>query len=174
MKFVWMLAIIALLQTVAQSEEVPSVFREALKQKLVIMKDQEVAAHEIEKEPKYYVFYFSAHWCPPCRAFTPSLVEFYNEHPGKGKEFEIIFVSDDKDARAMVTYMKEMEMPWPAVGYAMGPRLWDVRKYRGRGIPCLVVVDHQGKVLSDSYRNGQYVGPGVVLQELQVMLEKER
>ncbi len=24
--------------------------------------------------------YFSAHWCPPCRAFTPSLVKFRDKH----------------------------------------------------------------------------------------------
>jgi nucleoredoxin len=23
--------------------------------------------------------YFSAHWCPPCRGFTPNLVAKYNE-----------------------------------------------------------------------------------------------
>ena len=23
--------------------------------------------------------YFSAHWCPPCQAFTPKLVDFHNE-----------------------------------------------------------------------------------------------
>jgi len=29
--------------------------------------------------------YFSAQWCPPCRHFTPSLVEFRNKN---AKEFE--------------------------------------------------------------------------------------
>ena len=24
--------------------------------------------------------YFSAHWCPPCRGFTPVLTEFFNKH----------------------------------------------------------------------------------------------
>ena len=25
-----------------------------------------------------HAYYFSAHWCPPCRGFTPQLVKFYN------------------------------------------------------------------------------------------------
>ena len=29
-------------------------------------------------EKKVLVFYFSAHWCPPCRLFTPVLAEFYS------------------------------------------------------------------------------------------------
>ena len=38
--------------------------------------------------------YFSAHWCPPCRAFTPLLKDFYEEVEGEG--VEIIFVSSDR------------------------------------------------------------------------------
>lgn len=26
------------------------------------------------------LIYFSAHWCPPCRAFTPVLKDFYEVH----------------------------------------------------------------------------------------------
>ena len=28
---------------------------------------------------EYYGIYFSAHWCPPCRMFTPELADIYNE-----------------------------------------------------------------------------------------------
>ncbi len=32
---------------------------------------------EVLKDKKVVVIYFSAHWCPPCRAFTPILKDFY-------------------------------------------------------------------------------------------------
>jgi nucleoredoxin len=39
-------------------------------------------------------------------------------------------------------------------------------KYAGTGIPCLVLVDASGAVLSHSYEGKTYVGPSKVLRDL--------
>lgn len=117
---------------------------------------------------RYTLFYFSAHWCPPCQIFSPKLVSFYN---GKkvGSNFEIIFVSSDYSADAMEDYMQELAMPWPAVKFS---RIKDagLSAYAGPGIPCLVLFDEAGNVLSHSYVNGSYVGPTRVLKDLEKLL----
>jgi len=39
--------------------------------------------------------------------------------------------------------------------------------YRGRGIPCLVLVDREGNVVSHSYEGQTYVGPVKVMNDLE-------
>jgi nucleoredoxin len=120
---------------------------------------------------KYFALYYSAHWCPPCRAFTPQLVQFYNREKKQHPEFELFFFRNDKSQDDMIEYMKLMKMQWPAVGFQKdGPLL----KYRGSGIPCLVVVDVDGKVLADSFENGNYIGPEKPMKELGRMLAKNK
>ncbi|CAM9984403.1 unnamed protein product [Sphacelaria rigidula] len=48
---------------------------------------------------KTLALYFSAHWCPPCRAFTPHLVKTYKaiKQRAGGSDVEFIFVSSDKE-----------------------------------------------------------------------------
>ena len=115
---------------------------------------------------KVYGLYFSAHWCPPCRKFTPQLVDYYNKISRDHPEFEIIFISQDKTAEAMAAYMRETGMPWPAVSYDKLGNIGALQKYCGSGIPDLVIVDATGKVLADSFVSGNYVGPTHVLQAL--------
>merc|ERR1712088_563197 len=50
------------------------------------------------------MIYFSAHWCPPCKAFTPVLKDFYEEVQD---DVELIFVSSDRSHDDMISYMKE-------------------------------------------------------------------
>merc|ERR1711907_525809 len=64
-------------------------------------------------EGKPFALYFSAHWCPPCRGFTPKLAEYYNT--GLKDKMEIIFVSSDRDQESFDEYSKEM--PWLALPY---------------------------------------------------------
>ena len=60
--------------------------------------------------------YFSAHWCPPCKGFTPELAKKYAAIKEAGKKFEIVFVSSDRDEGAFKEYFAEM--PWLALPYA--------------------------------------------------------
>ena len=115
---------------------------------------------------KLIAIYFSAHWCPPCRKFTPQLVDFYNRVAQGHPEFDVLFVSADHSAFAMQDYMREMSMPWPAIAYDKIQTEQQVLKYAGRGIPCLVLVDASGKVLSDS----SSVGPQKVLNDIDAIL----
>lgn len=100
--------------------------------------DETVAVSELQGEGKYIALYFSAHWCPPCRRFTPELVTYYKEHL-KGKNCEVIFVSSDRDEAAFKEYFGEM--PWLAIPH--GDKRKDVlsKHFEVGGIPTFVVVD---------------------------------
>lgn len=39
---------------------------------------QSVFADQILEDNSIICIYFSAHWCPPCRGFTPILKNFYD------------------------------------------------------------------------------------------------
>jgi len=100
---------------------------------------------------KKLALYFSAHWCPPCKRFTPQLVEVYNKMKASGRDdFEFIFVSGDRDQKQFDEYFGEM--PWAAVPY--GSKAIDKLNARFgiRGIPALVTVDENGNTINESAR----------------------
>jgi nucleoredoxin len=94
--------------------------------------------------------YFSAEWCPPCRAFTPSLVELRDR---KDDEFEVVFVSSDKSAEAQQKYMKGYDVEWPAVPHDSPLREQLQQKFEIQGIPSLVIVDDQGNLITKDGRS---------------------
>jgi nucleoredoxin len=144
---------------------------ESVKGDLVRMHSGSLVPEEAEDMAgkKLIALYFSAHWCPPCRKFTPDLVAFYNRVAVSHPEFEIIFVSADHSVSAMQTYMTEANMPWPAIAYDKIASKTEINKYAGSGIPCLVLVDSTGKVVSDSYAGKQYRGPQKVVTDIDAM-----
>ena len=103
--------------------------------------------------------YFSAHWCPPCRAFTPELVKFHKMVVTEGKPFEIVFVSSDRDKSSMYDYMDEMDMPWLALPFGDDHKATLSQKYGVSGIPKLVIVDEDGELVTKNGR-GDVSGKG--------------
>ena len=56
--------------------------------------------------------YFSAGWCPPCQQFTPQLGELYEELKNRNANFEIVFLSFDKNADDMEGYFRSKHKDW--------------------------------------------------------------
>merc|ERR1711939_751081 len=108
-------------------------------------------ACESLKELDTIGIYFSAHWCPPCRGFTPKLVKTYNKLKEQNKDFEIIFASSDRDQAAFDEYYAEM--PWEALPFSDRDRKAALSKRLGvQGIPMLVILDENYEVINGNAR----------------------
>ncbi len=113
---------------------------------------EKVAAEAILNQAKVVLLYFSAHWCPPCRKFTPVLREFYEEvNEDENKQVEIIFVSADKSAEEFQKYFSDSHGDWLSVPFEAEELREQLRQEFGKklniegelirsGIPCLVVL----------------------------------
>jgi nucleoredoxin len=105
---------------------------------------------EVDLKGKVFAFYFSAHWCPPCRGFTPQLAEWY-KNDLKDKGLEIVFVSSDKTEDAFKEYFSEM--PWLALDYTDRKLKEELSEHFGvEGIPSIVILDADGSVISKDGR----------------------
>lgn len=125
---------------------------------------EEVPSSEALQGKKHVMLYFSAHWCPPCRKFTPLLAAAYAAHKdylasddGVG-EIEVVFVSSDSVHSEYEQYRGSM--PWLAVPFTnlskLGIKDALAGKYGVRGIPMMVVLDGStGEVVTSNGR-GEY------------------
>jgi len=136
---------------------------------LIQAKDGKAEPFKSGEKPKFTAIYYSAHWCPPCRAFTPKLVEWYKGFKAKHANFELVFASSDKDEAAMLEYMKETGMPWPAVKFGEKKTV-GLDKYAAGGIPYLVLIDETGKDLTGKAGN-DWQPPTEVLKKIEELVK---
>jgi thiol-disulfide isomerase/thioredoxin len=115
-------------------------------------KSGSVATSEALTNKRAIGLYFSAHWCPPCKEFTPILGKKYEALQAAGKDFELIFVSSDRDEATFNSY--HASMPFLALPFserAKKEQLSD--QYGVRGIPTLVILDGAtGEVINKNAR----------------------
>ncbi|MGB1597763.1 MAG: thioredoxin-like domain-containing protein, partial [Promethearchaeia archaeon] len=78
----------------ALADKPPARLHDILKGDLVAADGSKTNAQELKG--KYVGIYFSAGWCQPCKAFTPTLIQLYSKLKiADGKNFEIVLVSAD-------------------------------------------------------------------------------
>ena len=91
---------------------------ELFKEQRFVNKEGELAQAEYLLKNRIVALYCSAKWSPPCREFTPKLVDMYNELKINRKApFEIVFISFDKNEEDMFQYMNELHGNWWALEY---------------------------------------------------------
>jgi len=109
------------------------------------------SAADIVNDAEVIAVYFSAHWCPPCRGFTPVLKTFYENNQDKG--LVIIFVSSDRSADDATSYFNNDHGDYYMIphGDAVGQTL--KTNCQVQGIPSLCVVDKEGKMKHSNGRS---------------------
>ncbi|CEM09946.1 unnamed protein product [Vitrella brassicaformis CCMP3155] len=96
--------------------------------------------------------YFSANWCPPCKQFTPVLAEAYKRFKEEGKDFEVIFVSNDEDASKFYEYFGS-SMPWLAIPYGDSKRRSLLQsELEVASLPTLVLLDENRQIITKQGR----------------------
>ena len=93
---------------------------------------------------------FWATWCGPCQAAMPELLKLYEQHHDDG--LEIVGVSLDEDLDALRQFLDKVDLPWWQLA---GKETSDAAdRYGVRGIPFLLLVDREGKIIACEHRLG--------------------
>ena len=105
------------------------------------------------KEAEIVCLYFTSNWSPPCKRFTPILIDFYKEinldptHP----KLEIVFVSSDKTEEEYTRYYEEM--PWLAMQFGDVTKSNQLRtRYNVEQIPTLIVLNKECELVTKNGR----------------------
>ncbi len=103
---------------------------------------------------RYYLLQFWATWCAPCVGEMPGVRKIYDKF--KGSNFTILSISLDDSLSALKRYWKKNgAMPWYNVRLDKGYND-KVAKYFGiTGVPVIVLVDPQGKILERISQTGE-------------------
>ncbi|RKP27147.1 thioredoxin-like protein [Syncephalis pseudoplumigaleata] len=118
-----------------------------------------------DAQPMLVGVYFTASWCPPCQAFSPTLRAFAQTHAAA---FQVVLVSLDTDPDAAAEYIVG-KTGWLAVPWADRARRQSLTKQLGVSmIPQLTILNGgTGAVVSTWGRSAILKNPQHCLEEWQ-------
>jgi thiol-disulfide isomerase/thioredoxin len=100
---------------------------------------------------------FWATWCGPCVAELPNVQAVYEEFHDRG--LEIASISLDHERSALVKFLQARPLPWPQIFFdpddEAGLRSHPANRYGIQSIPCLLVIDQEGKLIARDVRGSE-------------------
>ena len=148
---------------------------EALKEVSTSLHDKLVAFTHNRLEPydnvalaskRLFLLYVAAGSDKNSVKLTPPLVDFYKKFAPEHPEFETILISADRSAAEMESYLRQTQIPWPALAYEQLATQPDLAALRQAGLPRYVLINGGGETLADSLENGKLVNPQHVFDVL--------
>jgi thiol-disulfide isomerase/thioredoxin len=108
---------------------------------------------------------FWATWCGPCVAEMPNVRKNYDLYHERG--FDVVGISLDRAKAPLEKFVKEKDVPWVTLFDGEPGEAGSMAQYYGiRGIPTVILVDREGKVVSLNARGpklgqllGELIGP---------------
>ncbi len=111
---------------------------------------------------------FWATWCKPCKEEMPSMELLYKAM--KGKDFEMIAVSIDRDIAKVEPFVKELKLTFPILLDFMGKA---DRRYKLTGVPETYIIDQNGVIVEKILGPRDWTRPES-LQTILELLKKEQ
>ncbi|MCQ4872318.1 TlpA family protein disulfide reductase [Butyricimonas paravirosa] len=93
---------------------------------------------------------FWASWCAPCRKEGQNIKAIYEKYHAKG--FDVLGVSLDNSAEKWKKAIQEDQTPWMHVSDLKGWKTPLLKLYEFKSIPCLYLIDGQGKIVARDLR----------------------
>jgi len=110
------------------------------------LKGQDVSLGSMKDRPVLLVF--GTTWCPYCREEIPHIKEIYRQ--GREKKLEVLNIYINEPEAKVAAFAAKHELPYPVLLDKDGQV---AERYQVRGVPTLVLLDRQGKIVCYQCRN---------------------
>jgi len=117
---------------------------------------------------KYVLVKFTATWCGPCKIQIPVMREAYEKYHDKGLEIVSVYVRGD--AETIKQSLEQEKLPWTVISEPLTEKAGQPpfgKTFGIRGVPTMLIVDKEGKVLATDTRDAR------LKQELKKLFDVE-
>jgi len=158
--------------SIAAFKEKTDNFRRSLNGNLVHLEGDQIRALDpavAMPDARIYAVYYSSMLSLESRRFTPKLIEAYQrlkkQYP---TQFELIWVSCDRDEFNMGLHMRTMRMPWPATRFGAAQETF--QQYAGHTVPWLVAIANTGDPLTENAVSKKECDPDQIIAAIEYLL----